>query len=167
MNAKDLQRTLIYNLYTPDKVMVPNAHFAGGEMDLVIVSRAGYLHEYEIKVSLADWKADAKKDKWKSPKRKLVPYFWYAIPKTLWDKNRDRLAEVLPHVRDEYGIITFELVKEPKPFLSMWTARQATQLPDTEKLSKQDLEFLVRKGYHRYIESVVKDARDNWEVACE
>lgn len=167
MKSRDIQRSLIYNLYTPDKVMVPNAHFAGGEMDLVIVSRAWYLHEYEIKISLADWKADAKKDKWKSPKRKVVPYFWYAIPRPLWEKNKDRLAKVLPHVRDEYGIITFELVKEPKPFLSMCTVRPAKQLPNTEKLSRQDLDFLIRKGYHRYIEAVVKDARDNWEVKDE
>ena len=127
-------------------------------MDLAVISRAGYLFEYEIKVSLQDWKADAKKDKWKSSYRKYVAYLWYCIPLALYDK-----LDKVEHMKDDYGIITFEPVwQEGRGYwLSMDVKRKAQQLPRTEKLDKHQLDKIVKKGYHRYIDSILDDAKTN------
>jgi len=45
------------------ELIVPNSKVFGWESDLISVSRAGTIHEFEIKVSRSDFKADAKKDK--------------------------------------------------------------------------------------------------------
>ena len=64
-------------------LLFPNVHLCGGEMDLAIVTKAGYLWEVEIKRTLADWKADERKRKWLAPSRQYVTRFFYAVPPTL------------------------------------------------------------------------------------
>lgn len=54
----------------------------GGRADLVFMTKAMYLTEVEIKISLSDWNADRSKDKFKKP-RPHVARFFYAIPETL------------------------------------------------------------------------------------
>ena len=62
------------------KFVVPNTvDFFGWEADLVSVTRSFLTHEFEVKLNLSDFKADAKKKKhfyipgeYKSP-----AYFWY------------------------------------------------------------------------------------------
>ena len=158
MNSKDIQRALLLHLYLPDRIVMPNCFLGGFEMDLAMISRAGYLSEFETKVSLQDWKADAKKDKWKSPYRKYVAYLWYCIPLALYDK-----LDKVSHMKEEYGILTFEPVfQEGKGYwLSIQTQRQAKQLPRTEKLDRQQLDKIIKKGYHRYIDGVLDDAKTN------
>jgi len=43
------------------KIIVPNAVMSWGECDLLTMTKAGYLREYEIKLSKADFLADRKK----------------------------------------------------------------------------------------------------------
>ena len=137
---------------------MPNCFLGSFEMDLAVISRAGYLSEYEIKVSLQDWKNDEKKAKWKSRYRKYVPYLWYCIPLALYEK-----LDKVSHMKEEYGILTFEPVyQEGRGYwLSIQTQRQAKQLPRTEKLDKQQLDKIIRKGYPRYIAAVEEDAKAN------
>lgn len=45
-----------------DAILVPNVN-APWECDLLTITRAGYAHEFEIKVSRSDFLADFKKDK--------------------------------------------------------------------------------------------------------
>lgn len=137
---------------------MPNCFLGNFEMDLACISRAGYLSEYEIKISLADWKNDAKKAKWSSRYRKYVPYLWYCIPLALYAK-----LDKVQHMKDDYGIITFEPVWQDGRgwWLSMCTQRQAQQLPRTEKLTAELLDKIIRKGYHRYMSGVEEDAKAN------
>ncbi len=51
----------------------------GGRADVVVISRAGYLTEYEVKVSLSDLKADLKKEKF-GRDRPSVTRFFYVVP---------------------------------------------------------------------------------------
>ncbi len=57
----------------------------GSQADLLVISKAGYATEIEIKVSMADWNADRKKPHWNSA-RPHVARFFYCIPHTLADK---------------------------------------------------------------------------------
>lgn len=110
-------------------LVVPNCTWAGNETDMLIIEPNLRLIDVEIKVSRADLKADAKKDKWwhSRPwsKRHLPrePRAWpakvwkhyYAFPRELWT---DDLAQHLPaasgillvyalkaeHIRDRGGL---------------------------------------------------------------
>jgi len=62
MTSKQIQHALFDQFGNASKLMIPNytpAHWF--ECDLIRVTKAGYLEEFEIKISVADFKADAKK----------------------------------------------------------------------------------------------------------
>ena len=59
---KDIQLALWHKFYNSVAV-VPNALFYHWESDLLVVSRSMYVTEYEIKVSVNDFRADAKKER--------------------------------------------------------------------------------------------------------
>lgn len=57
------------------------------ESDLLMISESGYITEVEVKISLSDWKADAKKNKFIGTQRqtfdKYIKSFYYAVPAEL------------------------------------------------------------------------------------
>lgn len=66
-------------------LIVPNVYWGFGydmhECDLLIVSKAGYVTEVEIKISRADLKADAKKSHGHENQR--IKYLYFAVPTAL------------------------------------------------------------------------------------
>lgn len=82
-----MQRRLAHDLLARGhQAVVPNVQVANWEADLVSVTVAGYLHEWEIKVSYSDFLADAKKRKhhWLSRPPLRSSYYpsrlWYVVP---------------------------------------------------------------------------------------
>lgn len=89
-------------------IRLPNSNVLGWESDMIGVTKAGIMHEYEIKLTLADFKADMKKERHQHIERfrrgekfyekkypwgtykcdVLLPanYFWYVVPKELASK---------------------------------------------------------------------------------
>jgi hypothetical protein len=78
------------------EVIVPNSCLLGWESDVVSVNRTGFISEFEIKVSRADFKADAKKARTRlliNPIQKSSlfgdvthprpNYFFYVVPENL------------------------------------------------------------------------------------
>ena len=74
--------------------IIPNIYiFHGWESDMLSITPAGYVHEYEVKVSLADFKADfgkrskhrllSGKDSRGIAYRGTPNYFWYVCPDNL------------------------------------------------------------------------------------
>ena len=68
------------------EIMIPNVHFytSSFELDMISVTRAGLVHEYEIKISLSDYKRDFEKQckhqLLKLGSNRYTPsYFWYAV----------------------------------------------------------------------------------------
>lgn len=67
----------------------PNIFLDRYECDLLELTKSGYLYEYEIKISKADFKADKKKATFNGTKYdeissgKRVNYFYYIVPKDL------------------------------------------------------------------------------------
>lgn len=62
MNAKKIQDRLFFDYGTSSELMVPNYTPAGWfECDLFRVTKAGYVEEFEIKMSIGDFRIDAKK----------------------------------------------------------------------------------------------------------
>lgn len=74
------------------------------ECDMLVLSKAGYLTEIEIKRSYSDFLADFKKDH-QHEGRGLIKYFYYCVPGSLLDKVYDKLTE---EKRDYTGIITYD-----------------------------------------------------------
>jgi len=83
-------------------VVVPNCIWTGDECDLLIVTESLRIIDVEVKISRADFRADAKKDKWlehwtgtwhtPTKDRVRTPRDWprrvwkhyYAMPKAIW-----------------------------------------------------------------------------------
>lgn len=104
MTASDISNGFVGHVFrnkTQSKVF-PNVFYSGYECDLLEITKAGYTYEYEIKISVADFKADSKKSRvtdyeFKDGKINLftvnkhkenpdggrVNYFYYLVPKGL------------------------------------------------------------------------------------
>lgn len=136
MTERDAQRVLARHFDPYQQTVVPNCYFAGGEMDLLVVSKAGYLIEVEIKLSRSDWKADAAKSKWSMPERRFVSRFYYAVP-----------PELCPAAPPEWvpptcGILhLLEFVREH---------RKAERMRAAPKLTDQQMLHILASPYHRW-----------------
>ena len=65
--------------------IIPNIYVYSWESDMISITKAGYLHEYEIKITKSDFKADMKKQKKHQILEKGLTanrpnYFWYVCP---------------------------------------------------------------------------------------
>lgn len=109
-------------------VLVPNCNWTGHECDVLAVTTDLRIIDVEVKISRADLKADARKDKWwhrpmgghyeadpnggkrwvwdTAAPREWPPKVWkhyYAMPRELWD---DALFDCLPSSRS--GVLLLE-----------------------------------------------------------
>lgn len=112
----------------------------GGQADLVFITAAGYLTEIEVKVSLADWRADFAKGKWQKP-RPTVARFFYAIPETLAEK----IPEGLP---EHAGIIVVRSSSQGGPDYTR-EIKPARRLR-AQKVAPEMRRRLVDNCYYRY-----------------
>lgn len=73
------------------------------EMDILSILKSGYIVEYEVKVSRSDFKADAKKSKWKyfdlRIETQIPNYFYYVCPEGMIDVSE---------IQDYAGLIYFK-----------------------------------------------------------
>lgn len=142
MNAQQLTWALCqapspFDFHTQLLCVSNTNSFTAWEADLLVVSRAGYMTEVEVKVSLSDWRADAKKYKFKilsdqgqNPETareqsswRSIKAFWYAVPVEL----APRYTEAgIPDWAGVMGVrepdeahhwqASFEIVRQPKIF---------------------------------------------------
>jgi len=79
--------------------IVPNISWGIGihECDLLIIPPNRFAIEVEIKISIADLKADAKK--WHHHESELIRELYFAIPVAILDK-------AMPHIPERAGVLT-------------------------------------------------------------
>jgi len=93
MKTKGIQELLCKNEILKGNLPCENISniFYCSEVDVLSILKSGYLAEYEVKISRSDFKADAKKGKWKFFDLKIetgIPnYFYYACPTGLIKEN--------------------------------------------------------------------------------
>ena len=78
-------------------LIVPNIHWGMSnlhECDLFVLSQAGYATEVEIKISMADLRADAKK--WHGHRSTRIKRLYFALPLALGDKYPAKIRELVP-----------------------------------------------------------------------
>ncbi len=80
------ERLLRYFMYEKKCYLaVPRCYATGSESDVLAVTKTGYIHEIEIKISVSDFRADIKKNKWGDQNISRPNYFWYCFPKGMID----------------------------------------------------------------------------------
>lgn len=144
MDERTAQHALARHFNYFAQNVVPNVYIGGGEMDVAVVTRAGYLVEVEVKLSLSDWNADQAKAKW-SPERakyrEVVSRFYYAVPTEL-------LAKVPAWVPPTCGLIELQWSEIRKSAYAI--ERRPAQRVGKLKLTDADLLVLLRSTYHRF-----------------
>lgn len=126
MTERDIQLILFKCLQGTREAMIPNCYLTYGEADLIGFTKAKYMHEYEIKISKSDFKADFKNkfSKHLNYKKIIISgldfqkhfinipnYFNYVCPKGLIDVADIPEYAGLIYVNESYNIL--EPVKSP------------------------------------------------------
>ena len=123
MNEFTIQNAL-YNhlLLKGHEFIIPNIYLSGGawsEADLISVTKAGYISEYEIKISKADFKADFKKRKhhfFKKDHRCFQRYFWFVTPAGLIEtKEVPEYAGYIEVYKTNIAHPQFKCLEKKKP----------------------------------------------------
>lgn len=139
-------------------VLVDNCNWTGHECDVLAVTTDLRVIDVEVKISRADLKADAAKDKWwhrqwgrynpatqaydKPPDipREWPPKVWkhyYALPAEIW---RDDLIEAMPSRKS--GVLL--LSQKPGEFVQVKCHRRATPCRDATRLTASNVMDIAR-----------------------
>lgn len=155
MTERDIQDAL-YLVRHQDRhePIVPNCSALGHEADLLSVTKARLVHEHEIKVSRADFKADARKQEKHAELASPPPpsyrgflrvpnYFWYVTPPDLLDGLE--VPEYAGHM-----VITVD--RKPGPWYPLGFVRVLKPAPRLHraKISDDQLATLMRGLMFRY-----------------
>lgn len=136
LDARSMSKAVVGHFDPYRSLIVPNVMILGCEMDLAVLTKANYLTEVEIKISLSDWNADRHKAKWQNSNRsRYVDRFFYAVPTELAAKRPDWVPE-------EAGII---VVRDRHAFV----AREAKKM-GAEKLPNTYRQRMLGSMYHRF-----------------
>ncbi len=108
MTTLEMEIALAAHFNHRQNLIVPNVHwgFFIHEIDLLVLTKAGYAYEIEIKISKADLVKDKGKEHQHRDSQGRIKYLYFAIPESL-------KAEIV-HVPDRAGIITV------KKYMAKW-----------------------------------------------
>ena len=87
LTVKEIQEAIVANYGLQNNTFVPNiswGYFKTHEADLLCISKAGYLTEFEIKRSYSDFLADFKKTTTHFEGK--VMQLFYVVPESIWEK---------------------------------------------------------------------------------
>lgn len=147
MNARDIEIAVANYFDYRANLIVPNVYWGMGlnhEADLLILSKAGYATEVEIKVSRADLKRDA--DKAHAHEGAIIKALWFAVPMALVDFALEHIPEesglLMIWERPHRGASGFVAVAGPKRF--------PKPRPGSRKFTDHEREQLARLAALRY-----------------
>lgn len=124
-----------------------NVYFCGWEMDVALITKARLLWEFEIKITLADWKADEKKRKWGNTCRKYVSRFYYVVPENLLQD----ISKIPDHVTSKMGLLAIRL--DNNGGLEVVEVRSAKRFRGSEPISHVQMIGFLEKTYFKYLRS--------------
>ena len=134
-------------------VLVDNCNWTGHECDVLAVTTDLRIIDVEVKISRADLKADAKKDKWwhrlgwsplhgpEAP-RKHPPKVWkhyYAMPADIW---KPELLDCLPSPAS--GVLLLREQRNSTTPLAVYVERRATPAKDAYRLKPEQVMDIAR-----------------------
>ncbi|MCI0488974.1 MAG: hypothetical protein L0229_20470 [Blastocatellia bacterium] len=137
----------IYCQIKRHEIIVPNSCMYGWEADMISVTPAGLVSEYEIKVSRSDFFADAKKFRARRlanplPIHTRPNYFYYAVPAGLVvaDEIPDYAGLIYVHRK----VVGYDLYR-----FGAEEIRRPSRLHG-EKINERQVGQLMRALTHRY-----------------
>lgn len=146
-------------------VLVDNCNWTGHECDVLGLTMDLRIIDVEVKISRADLKADAKKDKWwnrvtaygahgapnlKQHPRKVWKHY-YALPKEIW---KPELLEFLPSPAS--GVLLLSEQRSGGAPIAIRVERRATPAKDAYRLQPAEVMNLARLANLRMWESYKK-----------
>jgi hypothetical protein len=136
MTAKQIEYAVAMYYGVRKNNIVPNISWGLGihECDLLIVEPCRWATEVEIKISISDLKADAKK--WHHHESELIRSLYFAIPTSLFDK-------ALPFIPERAGVLTVD------EFERITCVRYAEPNPAAVKITDTKLLEILRLGNMR------------------
>lgn len=148
MKANDVILNFRNQIFDHSEFTVANIFFFGDkgktESDIIAVTKTGYLVEYEVKTSRADFLADRRKTKWAFYKfnyNKAPKYFYYILPKGV------AKPEELP---DFAGLIEYQTFQDKITFVTEKKPVQLNRLKATE----EEKYTLLKKIYYKSLGDV-------------
>ena len=143
MNAKEIEIAVANYFGTRQNLIVPNVFwgFTGlyYEADLVVVTKAGYAKEIEIKVSRGDLIKD--KDKVHNHDCPRFKELYFAIPK--------RLLKDIEHIPERAGILVCEKKEYENKYYYGAKLERKAKINNAEKLTLKQQYELARLGTMR------------------
>lgn len=146
--------TLARNTFKAGLVLVPNTSWTGHECDLLVLTERLFIVDVEAKISRADFRADAKKDKWwhrdfwrygqaEPPRvhRDWPPKVWkhyYAMPRAIWRPDMFDMA-----ASPASGIILLGDDRYPEAF-SAEVVRRAKPNPEAKACTAGQVQEIAR-----------------------
>ncbi len=156
-------------------VMVPNCSWTGNECDLLVVTQDLRIIDVEVKISRADLRADAGKDKWwhwlrwdqKQAGLQRQPKAWpdkvwkhyYAMPADIW---KPELATNMPATS---GVILCKPMRDVGPDFYVRVEKRAKPNRDAARIGHADAIDIARLANLRMwdaladVERVIQDSR--------
>ena len=112
----EMELVLSDHFGTRRNLIIPNVYwsFFNHEVDLLVLTPAGYAWEIEIKVSKADLKKDALK--WHNHSDRKIKALWFALPEYLMDcvEFIPERAGIIKVTSDFAGNLNCEKFRNPK-----------------------------------------------------
>lgn len=114
LNSSDIELAVAKFFNWRMNLIVPNVFWGLGflhELDVMVVTKAHYAYEIEIKVSLSDLKADLKK--WHGHFNDRIRKLFFAIPKIMLEKSIEFIPQRAGILSVSQGLFV-ETVRPPK-----------------------------------------------------
>jgi len=155
MTTLDIEKAFVKNIRVArNNFVFPNIYLGDFECDVLEITKSMYAYEYEVKISVSDFKADKKKKgKFDNPR---TNYFYYIVPKGLID------IDMLP---DYAGLIYCEPItcgyysKERGNYeikkLYFSIVKSAPKIKK-EKMCDNTFRYLLQKVYYRFINKYIE-----------
>ena len=155
MTTLDIEKGFVKNIRSlRNNFVFPNIYLGNFECDILEITKSMYAYEYEVKISVSDFKADKKKKgKFDNPR---TNYFYYIVPKDLIS------VDMLP---DYAGLIYCETItsgyytKERGHYdiekLYFSIIKNAPKIKK-EKINDNTFRYLLQKVYYRFISKYIE-----------
>lgn len=128
----------------------PCTHLYDWESDLLVITNSDRIWEVEVKLTRADWLADAQKPKFVNPWFHRISRFYYAVESTELDKG------IPSFVHPDTGILRLyegdRMSGKPGKRVYVQLIRQAKQR-STHKITSQEQQKLYTSVYYRFWQS--------------
>jgi len=145
LSVKEIEDMIVGTANLREELFVPNVSwgfFKEHEADLVRITRAGCLTEYEIKRSWTDFLADFKKHSYHADDR--ISWLYYVVPECMAE---EAVKYIVPDKRSAFnyhaGVLGFGEDGRYKMFLEC-------NYPKQRKLYVEDMYDIARLGVLRY-----------------